>query len=93
MRPEDLGIGKLFERVRDAVMVADAATQQIVLWNRAATETFGYPLSGALEMRVEALISEHLQEPGGTFEVLSRPGTLIVARVPFKGFGEDVKSG
>jgi hypothetical protein len=32
MRPEDLGIGRLFERVRDAVIVADAATQQIVLW-------------------------------------------------------------
>jgi hypothetical protein len=31
MRSEDLGIGKLFERVRDAVIVADAATQQIVL--------------------------------------------------------------
>jgi hypothetical protein len=31
MRPEDLGIGKLFEWVRDTVIVADAATQQIVL--------------------------------------------------------------
>ena len=62
MRPEDLGIGKLFERVRDAVIVADAATQQILLWNRAATEIFGYPLSEALEMRVEALIPEHLKD-------------------------------
>jgi PAS domain S-box-containing protein len=61
MQPEDLGIGKLFERVRDAVIVADAATQQILLWNRAATEIFGYPLSEALEMRVEALIPEHLK--------------------------------
>ncbi len=61
MRPEDLGIGRLFERVRDAVIVADASTQQIVLWNRAATEIFGYPLWEALEMRVEALIPEHLK--------------------------------
>ena len=32
---------------------------------------------------------------GGTFEVLSRPGsgTLIVARVPFDSSGEDVQSG
>jgi PAS domain-containing protein len=52
MRLEDLGIGRLFERVRNAVIVADAPTQQIVLWNRAATEIFGYPLSEALEMRV-----------------------------------------
>ena len=61
MRPEELGIGRLFERVRDAVIVADAATQQILLWNRAATEIFGYPLSEALEMRVEALIPAHLK--------------------------------
>src|SRR5215212_7722257 len=61
MRLEDLGIGRLFERVRDAVIVADAATQQILLWNRAATETFGYSLAEALEMRVEALIPEHLK--------------------------------
>ena len=61
MRPEDLGIGKLFERVRDAVIVADAATQQILLWNRAATEIFGYTLAEALRMRVEALIPEHLK--------------------------------
>jgi len=61
VRPEDLGIGKLFESVRDAVIVADAATQEIVLWNGAATETFGYSLAEALEMRVEALIPEHLK--------------------------------
>jgi PAS domain S-box-containing protein len=61
MRPEDLGIGKLFERVRDAVIVADAATQQILLWNRAATEIFGYTLAEALRMRVEVLIPEHLK--------------------------------
>src|SRR5215203_3856825 len=61
MQPEDLGIGKLFERVRDAVIVADAATQQILLWNRAATEIFGYTLAEALRMRVEALIPEHLK--------------------------------
>jgi signal transduction histidine kinase len=32
---------------------------------------------------------------GGTFQMLSRPGsgTLIVARVPFDGSGEEVKSG
>jgi hypothetical protein len=26
-RPEDLGFGRLFERIRDAVIVADAKTQ------------------------------------------------------------------
>ena len=62
MRPEDLGIGKLFERVRDAVIVADAETQQIVLWNPAATTIFGYSLSEALELRVEALVPDHLKD-------------------------------
>jgi PAS domain S-box-containing protein len=61
MRPEDLGIGRLFERVRDAIIVADAETQQIVLWNPAATNIFGYSLSEALELRVEALVPGHLK--------------------------------
>ena len=43
MRSE--GIGSLFEKVRDAVIVADAETQQIVHWNPAATNIFGYSLS------------------------------------------------
>jgi PAS domain S-box-containing protein len=61
MRPEDLGIGRLFERVRDAVIVADAATQRVVLWNAAATNIFRYSLSEALDLRVEVLVPEHLK--------------------------------
>ena len=61
MRPQDLGIGRLFETVRDAVIVADARTGRIVLWNTAATETFGYPASEALEMSVEQLIRGRLR--------------------------------
>jgi len=61
LRPEDLGIGKLFERFRDAVIVADAASQQILLWNLAATKIFGYSPSEALELFVEALVPGHLK--------------------------------
>ena len=61
MRPEDLGFGRLFERVRDAVIVADAETQRIVLWNQAATKIFGYSLSEALELRVEVLVPAPLK--------------------------------
>jgi len=61
MRPQDLGIGKLFERIRDAAIVADAESQRIVLWNPAATAIFGYSTSEALELRVEALVPEHLK--------------------------------
>jgi len=55
MDPQDLGIGRLFERIQDAVIVAVVRTQRIVLWNLAATNIFGYSASEALELRVEDL--------------------------------------
>ena len=61
-RPQDLGIGRLFERVRDAVIVADATTGRVVLWNPSATEIFGYSVSEALKMNVEELVPERLRE-------------------------------
>ena len=62
LRPEDLGFGRLFERIRDAVIVADATTQRIVLWNPAAARMFGYSTGEALELRVEALVPEPLKD-------------------------------
>src|SRR5215216_1740423 len=56
MRPQDLGIGRLFERIRDAAIVADAKSQRIVLWNQAATNIFGYSLSEVLGLHIEALV-------------------------------------
>jgi PAS domain S-box-containing protein len=61
MRPEDLGIGRLFEKALAAVIVADAETQQVVLWNPVARDMLGYSLSEALELRVEALVPTHLK--------------------------------
>ena len=61
MRPEDLGIGKLFKSVRDAVIVAEAKTERVVLWNPAAEKVFGYSIPEALEMRVEALVPRYLK--------------------------------
>jgi PAS domain S-box-containing protein len=62
LRPEELGFGKLFERIRDAVIVADARTQRIVLWNPAAEKMFGHSTSEALELRVEVLVPENLKD-------------------------------
>jgi PAS domain S-box-containing protein len=62
MRPRDLGLGKLFERIRDAAIVADAKSQRIFLWNQAATNIFGYSTSEALELCVEDLVPEHLKD-------------------------------
>jgi PAS domain S-box-containing protein len=60
--PEDLGFGRLFEMIRDAVIVADAKTQRIVLWNTEAAKMFGYSASEALKMRVEELVPEPLKD-------------------------------
>ncbi|MCA1729858.1 MAG: PAS domain S-box protein [Actinobacteria bacterium] len=47
--------------MRDGVIVADAKTQRIVLWNSAATNIFGYSPSEALRMRVEDLVPERFR--------------------------------
>jgi PAS domain S-box-containing protein len=62
LRPEDLGFGRLFERIQDAVIVADARTQRIVLWNAAAAKMFGHSASEAMKMRVEDLVPEPLKD-------------------------------
>ncbi len=61
MRPRDLGIGGVFESVRDALVVAEANTGRVVLWNAAATEVFGYSVFEALDLRIEALVPELLE--------------------------------
>jgi PAS domain S-box-containing protein len=61
VRPEDLGIGRLFASIRDAVIVAEASSGRIVLWNPAAEEIFGYPLSEALGLNIDALVPERLK--------------------------------
>lgn len=53
--PHELGIGRLFNAIRDAVVVADDEGR-IVLWNAGAIAMFGYTLSEALEMNVDQLV-------------------------------------
>jgi PAS domain S-box-containing protein len=54
-------MGRLFESVRDAVIVADANTGRMVLWNPAAKEIFGYSRAEALGMSVEELVPDYLR--------------------------------
>ncbi len=61
-RPEDFGIGQLFYEVRDAVVVADTASQRIVLWNPAAESILGYSEQEALGMAVEELVPAELKD-------------------------------
>ncbi len=61
MRREQLGIGNLFDQMRDALIVADATTGRIVLWNAAAEAVFGYSEGEAVGRMVEDLVPEGLR--------------------------------
>jgi len=61
LSPGDVGIGRLFEHVRDAVVVADAGSGQIVLWNPAAEKMFGYSPTEAAGLSLEVLVLAHLK--------------------------------
>jgi two-component system nitrate/nitrite sensor histidine kinase NarX len=61
LSPGDLGIGRLFEQVRDAVVVADATRGLVVLWNPAAERMFGYSAAEAEGLLVEELVPLHLK--------------------------------
>lgn len=59
--PSDFGIGRLFMFVSDAVIVANARTERIVLWNRAAESMFGYSGAEALELPLHSLVPQPLR--------------------------------
>ena len=58
---EQLGIGRLFQDVRDAIIVADAATERIVAWNACATAIFGYSEQEAKALPLHELVPENLR--------------------------------
>ncbi|MCA1648108.1 MAG: PAS domain S-box protein [Chloroflexi bacterium] len=62
LQPEDLGIGRLFWVIRDAVIVGDAATGRIVLWNPAAEAMFGYTASEVIGRPIELLVPAQLRD-------------------------------
>jgi PAS domain S-box-containing protein len=57
----EFGIGRLFDLIRDAVVLGEADGGRIVLWNSAAEAVFGYPRSEALGMPLEELVPERLR--------------------------------
>ena len=60
--PEELGIGRLFWVVRDAVVVGDAATGRIVLWNPAAERLFGWTAAEMIGESIERLVPASMLE-------------------------------
>jgi PAS domain S-box-containing protein len=60
--PEDIGIGRLFWRVAEAVVAADVERGRIVLWNPAARRLFGYTAEEAVDQPIELLVPERFRE-------------------------------
>ncbi|MFN2593914.1 MAG: ATP-binding protein [Actinomycetota bacterium] len=60
--PRDFGIGRLFGAVREAIVVADSESENIVLWNEAATAIFGYPTEEAVGMPLHTLVPAELRD-------------------------------
>jgi PAS domain S-box-containing protein len=61
VRVQNRGIDQLLERMRDAVVVADAHTGRIVVWNAAATRVFGYSSSQVLGHSWTVIVPERLK--------------------------------
>lgn len=57
----DFGIGRLFDLVPDAVIVGEAGSGRVVLWNRGAEEVFGYPATEAVGMDLADLVAPDLR--------------------------------
>ncbi len=80
---EQLGIGRLFQHVRDAIIVADSRTERIVAWNSGASTLFGYTEEEARTLLLHELVPENLR-------ALHRTG---IARYQETGSGNLIDSG
>ena len=61
LTPDDIGIGRLFWQIPDAVVVGDAALGTIELFNPAAEALFGYPAEEIVGRLLETLVPERLR--------------------------------
>lgn len=61
LTPGALGFGRLFDHIRDAVVVSDA-DGRIWLWNEAATRVFGYGIDEVRGRNVRMLVPERMRE-------------------------------
>ena len=61
LTPDGVGIGPLFWRIPDAVIVGDTARGTIELWNPAAEALFGYPTDEIVGQLLEVLVPERLR--------------------------------
>lgn len=62
IQPTDVGLGRLFHLIQEAIIVADTKSNQILLWNASAEIMFGYTEDEALSMPLETLVPAYLRE-------------------------------
>ena len=62
LTPADVGIGHLFWLINDAIVVGDATTGRIVLWNPGAERVFGYTKDEAVGMPLAALVPPRMRD-------------------------------
>jgi len=60
--PQHFGIGRLFPHVSDSIVIADASTERIVLWNERAAALFGYDASEADDLPLHRLVPEDVRD-------------------------------
>ncbi|HEX2173733.1 MAG TPA: PAS domain S-box protein, partial [Dehalococcoidia bacterium] len=58
--PLELSSLQLFQRIRDAAIIADVETGRILLWNPAAEDLLGYNRGEAIGLSVDVLVPERL---------------------------------
>ncbi|MGI8550494.1 MAG: PAS domain S-box protein, partial [Dehalococcoidia bacterium] len=62
VRLQDFGLEQLFWRLHEAMIVADAGSGRIVLWNPAAETLFGYSAAEAAGLIIDDLVPERLRD-------------------------------
>jgi PAS domain S-box-containing protein len=87
LSPADVGFGRLFWRIHEAVIVGDASTGRIVLWNPAAARMFGYTEAEVIGMPIEMVVPDsHKQQHrvGLAHYSLTGTGPLIEGGMPLE---------
>ncbi|HVE99322.1 MAG TPA: diguanylate cyclase [Mycobacteriales bacterium] len=83
--PTAWGFGALFDAIKDAVIVADASTGRILLWNRGATEMLQYTAEEAVTLQLEDLVPPGLRSAhrrGLAAYAKHRTGPLVASQTP-----------
>ena len=86
----DFGPGWLFTSMRDAIVVVDATTAQIVLWNPAATELFGFSVEEAQQLSLTDLVADVQETPQWSAARAGGPSRHVVELFARRKFGAEV---